>query len=336
MNKLADFGTVQHVSITILVDNRADLIANSTETVKRYTDNPLMAEHGFAALIDLHQGSAKTRILWDAGITAITLMENMRRMDIDPATIDKIAISHGHNDHVGGVTEVLKAMDLAPKAQKWEKDIPIDTLREAAQGRSVPLVMHPAGLRERWGIQKDGSKYGPIPGPPHAVWEALGAEMVLTEGPYNLGPGCWTTGFVPRLSFETSGISKNRVYRVAGQASENNPFIPDYLEDDQAIAICVQDKGLVIVSGCAHAGILNTIRHAQTISGVDKVWAILGGFHLARASDEDIARTIDEVQAMKPTLITPSHCTGFKAISQFAHRMPEEFVLGLVGTTYLF
>jgi 7,8-dihydropterin-6-yl-methyl-4-(beta-D-ribofuranosyl)aminobenzene 5'-phosphate synthase len=265
-------------------------------------------------------------------------MENMRRMAIDPATIDKIAISHGHHDHIAAVAEVLKAMDVSPKPQKWEKDTPIDTLREAAQGRRVPLVIHPAAFRERWKIQENADKYGPVPGPPRALWEALSAEITLSEGPYNLGPGCWTTGFVPRLSFETSGISKNRFYRDADRAADedNGPFMPDHLEDDQAIAIHVQGKGLVVVSGCAHSGIVNTVRHAQKISGVDTVYAILGGFHLAPASDEDIARTIDEIQAMEPALITPSHCTGFKAISEFARRMPEEFVLGLVGTTYLF
>jgi 7,8-dihydropterin-6-yl-methyl-4-(beta-D-ribofuranosyl)aminobenzene 5'-phosphate synthase len=113
-------------------------------------------------------------------------------------------------------------------------------------------------------------------------------------------------------------------------------LIRDDLEDDQAIVINVQDKGLVILAGCAHSGIVNTVHYAQKISGVDKVWAIVGGFHLAPSEDEEIERTIDEIERIGPKVIAPSHCTGFRAISRFAARMPDEFVLGVVGTTYLF
>ena len=81
---------------------------------------------------------------------------------------------------------------------------------------------------------------------------------------------------------------------------------------------------------------MNTVNYAREISGVDEVWAIIGGFHLAPANDEEIERTIDEITKMRPAMVVPSHCTGFKAISRFANRMPEEFVLGVVGTTYLF
>jgi 7,8-dihydropterin-6-yl-methyl-4-(beta-D-ribofuranosyl)aminobenzene 5'-phosphate synthase len=108
------------------------------------------------------------------------------------------------------------------------------------------------------------------------------------------------------------------------------------LEDDQAIVIHVKDKGLVMLTGCAHAGVINTVTYAQEISGVERVWAILGGFHLAPAKDPDIERTIDEIQKLGPALVVPSHCTGFKAISQFAARMRAQFVPGVVGTQYLF
>jgi 7,8-dihydropterin-6-yl-methyl-4-(beta-D-ribofuranosyl)aminobenzene 5'-phosphate synthase len=81
---------------------------------------------------------------------------------------------------------------------------------------------------------------------------------------------------------------------------------------------------------------VNTVNYAKEISGVDRVWAIIGGFHLISSTDEEIQRTIDEIKKVKPTMIVPSHCTGFKAINQFANQMPDEFVLGVVGTTYLF
>jgi 7,8-dihydropterin-6-yl-methyl-4-(beta-D-ribofuranosyl)aminobenzene 5'-phosphate synthase len=198
-----------------------------------------------------------------------------------------------------------------------------------AQGSRVPLIAHPAAFRERWGTGKDGKKYGPnlIP---RGEWEAAGAEIVLAEGPSQLGPGCWTTGYVPRSSFEKAGIPPRRSYR------QGDAFIVDQLEDDQSIVINVKDKGLVVLTGCAHAGIINTLHYALEISGVTRVWAVLGGFHLAPANDEDIQRTIDEIQALDPALVAPTHCSGFKAISEFARRMPDAFVEGAVGTRYLF
>ncbi len=333
MPKIENFGETENVAVTVLVDNRADLIVKSTDTVKYYTEKPLLAEHGFASLIDLKD--ANTRILWDAGITQIVLLENMKRMEMDPATaeglaIDKIALSHGHGDHTAAVTDVLKAIAVRPEPKKWEQDPTPEELRSWMEGRRVPLITHPAAFRERWSRQKDGTIFGPVLPPPRDEWEAAGADIILSEGPYKLGPGCWTTGLVPRLSFEKSGRPSTLAYR------QGDAFIHDGIDEDQAIVINVKDKGLVIVSGCAHSGIVNTVNYAREISGMDKVWAIIGGFHLARAKDEEIQRTIAEIKELKPTLISPSHCTGFGAISQFAAQMPDEFVLGVVGTTYLF
>ena len=113
-------------------------------------------------------------------------------------------------------------------------------------------------------------------------------------------------------------------------------FERDLVEDDQAIVIHVQDKGLVVLAGCAHSGIVNTVNWAREISGVDRVWAILGGFHLVPASKDEVERTIDEIEAMHPAMVVPTHCSGFTAMRRFAERMPEQFILGAVGTTYLF
>lgn len=328
MEKAKDFGQVENVAVTVLVDNRADKIVKSTDTVEYFTEEALLAEHGFSALIDIKD--VGVRILWDAGVTRITLMENMRRLEIDPTTIDKIALSHGHGDHTAAVTDVLKAMDVKPKAKEWEQGAPAEEIRSWVEGRRVPLIIHPAAFRERWRVKEDGSRYGPILPPPREEWEAAGAEIVLSEGAHELASGCWTTGTVPRLSFEESGIPSWVVYR------QGDEFLADDIVEDQAIVINVRGKGLVIVSGCAHSGIVNTVEYAREISGVSEVWAILGGFHLARSSEEEIQRTIDAIKSYQPELVVPSHCTGFKAILEFAVQMPEEFVVGIVGPTYSF
>jgi 7,8-dihydropterin-6-yl-methyl-4-(beta-D-ribofuranosyl)aminobenzene 5'-phosphate synthase len=328
VSKIEGFGETEKVAVTVLVDNTADLIVKSTETVIRFQDEALLAEHGFAALVDLQGG--ETRILWDAGLSEIALPENMRRMKIDPTTINVIALSHGHGDHTGAMTDIIRAMGRRPEGREWDPDASMDEILEWVKGCPVPLVAHPAAFRERWGIDEDGRKHGPHTCAHREEWEAAGAQIVLSEGPHRLGPGCWTTGAVPRLSFETAGRSGKRFYR------DGDRLLPDDLADDQTIVINVKGKGLVVVTGCAHSGIVNTVNYAREISGVDRVWAILGGFHLAPASDKEIRRTIEEIRQMKPVLVVPTHCSGFRAISQFARQMPQQFVLGVVGTTYLF
>jgi 7,8-dihydropterin-6-yl-methyl-4-(beta-D-ribofuranosyl)aminobenzene 5'-phosphate synthase len=322
------FGEVKDVEVTILVDNRADLIVDSSDSVKRFTDKPLLAEHGFAALINLK--SADKKILWDTGMAPGTMLENMKRMEIDPASIDIIAISHGHRDHTAGVAEILRTMDTSPTTEEWEAGVSPQELVEGTEWRRIPLIAHPAAFRERWSFPENGKVYGPVLPPPQDEWKALGAEIVLSEGPYPLAPGCWTTGEVPRLSFEKSGRPSTMRYR------EGETFLPDDIEEDQAIVIHVKDKGLVVLSGCAHSGIVNTVQYAMEISGVDEIWAILGGFHLARSPEDEITKTVEEIKGFKPKLIAPSHCTGFKAMCLFADQMPDEFIYGVVGTTYLF
>ena len=327
MSRIENFGETQNVEITVLVDNRADMMLESTDTVKRYTDEPLLAEHGFAALVDLQD--AGVRILWDAGVTTIALPENAERMEIDLTTVDKIALSHGHDDHYAAMTDVIKRIAGRPSFREWNEGVTSEEIQSWIASHKAPLIAHPAAFRERWGIDQDGKKYGPGI-VPRAEWEAAGADIVLSKGPRELGPGCWTTGAVPRLSFEQAGTPPALHYRAGDE------FIRDYLDDDQSIVINLKGKGLIVLTGCAHSGVVNTVNYAQEISGVERVHAILGGFHLARAKGQDIQRTIDAVGEIKPALVVPSHCTGFEAISQFAQQMPDEFVLGTVGTKYLF
>ena len=323
------FGAAEAVEITVLVDNRADLIVESNEQVKYYTDKALLAEHGFSALVHF-PGDPPTRILWDAGVTPVTLLENLRRMEIEPGSIQRVALSHGHHDHTAALTALLMAMDLVVDAREWDQPVSASAVDAYQAAARLPLVAHPAAFRERWGRKEDGTWVGPFPPPPWQTWESLGVTIQRAEGPHQLAPGCWTTGYVPRLSFEHSGRPTHLFYR------QGDTLIPDDLEEDQAIVIHIQGKGLVVLSGCAHAGILNTVRYAQQISGVERVYAVIGGFHLARSKAEDVQATIEALQELAPAVLVPCHCTGFEATCAFAREMPDAFLPGVVGATYAF
>jgi 7,8-dihydropterin-6-yl-methyl-4-(beta-D-ribofuranosyl)aminobenzene 5'-phosphate synthase len=327
MNVSLEIREVDRVSITILVDNKADLMLESTDQIKYFTEKPLLAEHGFSALIQLDESD--DRILWDAGVSRIALIENMRRMNISSSSISAIALSHGHMDHYAAMTVLLEQMDLVPEDKVWEEVVTQDVVEAWREGHRIPIVAHPAAFRERWWLKDDGNLVGPFRQPPEEMWLASGAKVVRSEDPYELAPGCWTTGYIPRESFEESGRPSQLRYR------SGDDFIPDDIEEDQAIVINVRDKGLIVLSGCAHSGILNTINHALNISGIDRIYAIIGGFHLAHADDEEINVTIEQIKALKPSYVIPSHCTGFAAIQRFSQDLPDEFVEGVVGASYL-
>jgi 7,8-dihydropterin-6-yl-methyl-4-(beta-D-ribofuranosyl)aminobenzene 5'-phosphate synthase len=323
-----DIGSVDQVSLTVMVDNKADLIVESSEQVKYFTKVPLLAEHGFSVLIRLdNKGSA---ILWDAGVSKVALLENFRRMKIDVTSIHKIALSHGHLDHYAAMTDVLEALDILPEDKEWGATVKAEEVETWIEASRIPIVAHPAALRERWWVNDKGNFVGPFFPPPEQEWQALGAKIALSEEPYRLDNGCWTTGYIPRVSFEKSGRSEKLRYR------KGSDFHPDDLEEDQAIVINIEGKGLVVLSGCAHSGIVNTIAYAMSFSKIDTIYAVIGGFHLARASDDEIDQTIEYFREVKPSFIIPCHCTGLHAISRFAQEFPDQFIEGVVGTTYLF
>jgi 7,8-dihydropterin-6-yl-methyl-4-(beta-D-ribofuranosyl)aminobenzene 5'-phosphate synthase len=293
------------VAITIAVDNYSDVLLESVPGVDRYgkTDEPLLAEHGFS--VHLRLGEAGREILLDAGVSTAAVPHNFSRLELDPRAVSQVVISHGHPDHTGALEWLL-------------------TMR----GGGTPVVVHPDAFLERWRRLSDGSFDGPRQQDRRA-WEDWGAAIVSVTEPYDLAPGCLATGPVPRRTdFE-------KVTRAAFR-TEGSERVRDPILDDQSIVINVKGKGLVVVSGCAHAGILNTVLYAREISGVDKVWAVLGGFHLGGAGEEQVQRTIAELKALEPELVMPCHCTGFEATRRFAEEMPGRFVLGAVGTTLKF
>jgi 7,8-dihydropterin-6-yl-methyl-4-(beta-D-ribofuranosyl)aminobenzene 5'-phosphate synthase len=320
-------GSVGSAAITVVVDNKADLIVESSERVRYFTDAPLLAEHGFSALIQLDDSEG--RILWDAGVSHVALLENLRRMGVNPASIEAIALSHGHEDHYAAMTALLLERDYPPQVQEWGPELDPSAVEAWLEEARVPLVAHPAAFRERWWRKDDDTLVGPYLPAPVGAWEALGVRLVFSEAPHQLGPGCWTTGYIPRESFETTGRSERLHYRDGAK------LFPDDLEEDQAIVINVEGKGLLVLSGCAHAGIVNTVTYARKRFGVERVCAVIGGFHLAEASDEEIEKTVAYIQSLEPLLVVPGHCTGLKAARRFAQEMPEQFVEGVVGATYL-
>lgn len=288
------------VEVTVLVDNFIDSTLRSTPGISRFKDRnieePLFAEHGLSLLIEITHPGGKSSFLLDTGSTGLALSYNAEKMGIDLKGLEGIFLSHNHKDHTTGLETVL-----------------------AITG-PVPVFIHPYGFYTKW----VKSRSSPLEKDRLA---GMGAQWQAEEGPQPMSPFLLTTGTVPRVTDfeEIIGQSDRKVEKNG--VMETEKFL-----DDGALLMKIKGKGLVIVTGCAHSGIVNTIDHAQTLGGNEKIHAVIGGFHLTQGSPEQINKTIQALKEKEIRYLLPLHCTGFQAMASMWQAFPETYVIPSVGT----
>lgn len=317
---------VDEVKVTLLMDNSLDLLIPSIEVAERFIfspkwltkfngnpnifDAPLpYAEHGFSALISVTRGEKQSTALFDTGVTSKGLLWNMDALEINPADIQAIILSHGHPDHAMGLPGILERLG----------------------SRNLPMVLHPDAYLDRKLILPNGVELG-LAAPKKVDFLRENIEVIESIGPSML---------LEDMLLISGEISRRTAFEKGfpiHYAQRENVWEPDPLiMDDQCAIINVREKGLVIVTGCGHSGIINTIRNAQEITGISKIHAVLGGFHLSGASFEpQIPPTISALLEINPRYLMPGHCTGWIATHQIARAMPEAFIPNSVGTTLTF
>ncbi|MDZ7620821.1 MAG: MBL fold metallo-hydrolase [Patescibacteria group bacterium] len=255
----------------------------------------LMAEHGLAYWIE----DGSQRILLDAGQGGV-LVANAYRLGVELTKLDAVVLSHGHYDHTGGLNHALRG------------------------NQPAAIYLHPDALKPKFARNKDGTGRSiGIPDVSELAVRRHRDRMVFTEKPTSLGGGFMVTGPVPRLTdFEDTG----------------GPFFldprcgtPDPINDDQAVFFD-SSQGTVVLLGCAHSGVINTLRYVRQLTGNRPIHAVLGGMHLAAASDERLNRTIDELRSLDIACLAPAHCTGRAATAAMWQALPDRCLPFHVGT----
>lgn len=308
---------VDKVEILTLQDNYVDVAAfDGTEIVQRALPvkdmeikNSILAEHGFSAIVTIYADDNPRSILFDFGFSEHGAAYNADALEVDLTAIEAMVLSHGHMDHFGGLEQ------LADRVGK----------------KGIELVLHPTAFRKSRYIKvTDESKIN-LPALTREKFENVGICIVESQTPRMLLDDCVLfLGEIPKQTEFEKGFPRMH-YDGDGESKW------DPIEDDTAIAINVKGKGLVVLSGCAHSGIINTVKYAKEVTGVDDVFVVMGGFHLTGADFEPIIEpTTDALKALNPRYIVPTHCTGRKAIMHLEKEMPDNFLLNMSGTKMVF
>jgi 7,8-dihydropterin-6-yl-methyl-4-(beta-D-ribofuranosyl)aminobenzene 5'-phosphate synthase len=315
---------VDEVVITTLVDNSYDGLLGDMGPARRTgmgrpprvkadqfeggtTMTGLVAEHGFSALVTVRRNDRSHTVLFDTGISPEGMAGNIERLSIDAAAIEAVILSHGHFDHAGGFPGLVR-------------------LRRRA---GLPLTLHPLVWTRRRAVLPGRSPME-LPTLSRRALESEGFTVIERRQPSVVLDGSvLVTGEVDRTTDFETGMPYH-------EARHNGRWEPDPLIlDDQAVVVNVRDRGLVVLTGCGHAGAVNIVRHAMRLTGVDRLHALLGGFHLSGPAFEPIIDpTVAALGELAPELIVPAHCTGWRAQHRLAAALPDAFVPNAVGTTF--
>jgi 7,8-dihydropterin-6-yl-methyl-4-(beta-D-ribofuranosyl)aminobenzene 5'-phosphate synthase len=315
---------VDEVIVTTLVDNTYDALLPGDERTSRApfgaglaqapqfeggtTAVGLMAEHGFSALVSVRRGTATTTVLFDTGLSPDAMVTNADRLGVDLSQIQAVVLSHGHFDHAGGLAGLA-----------------------ARQGtRSLPMVVHPA-IWTRRRLAMPGREPEELPTLSKRALEGEGLTVIERREPSLLVDGCvLITGEIDRTTdFERGMPAPHQAW--SGSSWEHDPLVLD----DQALIVNLRGRGLVVLTGCGHAGVVNIVRQAQRLTGVPTLHALLGGLHLSGPAFEPIiGSTVGALSEMQPALVVPGHCTGWRAQHALAATMPAAWVAGSSGTSF--
>ena len=328
---------VDSLSVLVLTDSSYDTPRPGTSKWVKIRRSPLMSasdyrkvlhnEWGLALVLESRIGGDTRNLMLDYGYTPEALMNNMEVMGIDGAKVQGMILSHGHFDHFGGLIGFL---------QKYRSRLPADlTLYVGGEDNfcNRKTASGAPGHFADWGVLD------------RRELDALKVKIVYCDQPTVIMGHAFTTGTIARRSFEK--VLPNTLVEYskkngigcdipAANAKAEGKFVPDQHLNEHGTCFNVKDRGLVVISSCGHAGIVNTVLQARETSGVGKVHAVLGGFHLFPADDEYLRRTVAELKTLDPDVVVPMHCSGPGFVTTMREMLADRLVTSTTGTEFTF
>lgn len=328
---------VDRLAVRLVIDSFHDILTRSkhvgniqverTGTIRGPQGNRMLqSQWGFATHLESQRNGETRQVLLDFGSTAEVLFHNYDLLKIDPAQIDALIVSHGHDDHFEGMVPMLRRYRATMR-----KDLQVyvggeDTLCYRwipfGQENSISYVLDRKSV------------------------EAANVKIALAQKPTVVAGHAFTTGEIPQVSFEKILPTPHVEVGMRGglgchstlfsHGSEEGKTIVDDFPGEHATCYHVKNRGLVVISSCGHKGIVNSVRQAQAVSGVQKVHAVMGGFHLAPASESYIAQTVQALKKINPDHVMPMHCSGPGFINAMQNELPEKLVLSYTGSRFIF
>ena len=325
MLKLAQ---ADRAEILILVDNVTDNLSSVPAYVE--TEMPRLwkrglklwsgrcmccAAHGLACAVTVWRGDTAHTLLFDTGPDDSVLGRNVERLGFDMGGIESIVLSHGHWDHSGAMLLALEMIQLSNG------------------GRPVPTYMHPGMYRSRAMKAADGSMRPFADVPSQAQLEQAGALVVnAIEPQLILDDLYYVSGEIPRVTAFETGMQGQHRRTLDGQGWEPDPLVID----ERFIAVSVKGKGVIVLTACSHAGVVNVMTHARDCFAGETLHGVLGGFHLSGGNERIIPETVAELRAFELKMIAAAHCTGWRAVNALANAFGEAVAPAAVGKVYRF
>jgi 7,8-dihydropterin-6-yl-methyl-4-(beta-D-ribofuranosyl)aminobenzene 5'-phosphate synthase len=329
--------TVDKLAITVVVDGAFDLFMRpaqshgvSVQPGRRLADyrRTLHNEWGLSLWLESQMAGAGRTLLLDYGYTPAVLANNLELLGLDPARINALVISHGHYDHFGGLMGWL---------DRFRGVLPADVKLYAGGEDNFCRRVTPAGQTGQF------NDFGTLDR--RALAERK-ITTVLAEQPVVIEGQAFTTGRIQRNSMEKvlpnswvqfgmhEGIGCDPAKYL--KADMDGKTVPDEHIHEHATCFNVKDKGLVVISSCGHVGIVNSVRQAQQVSGIEKVHAIVGGFHLAPAPQDYLKQIVAEIHKLQPDVVIPMHCSGLNFVQEARAQMPDNLLLSTTGSRITF
>jgi 7,8-dihydropterin-6-yl-methyl-4-(beta-D-ribofuranosyl)aminobenzene 5'-phosphate synthase len=319
---------VERVEVLILVDNSTDILSSSGRDSEGELARSLRrgakslssrclccAVHGFACIVTAYRGDQRESVLFDSGPESYAFVRNVERLGVDLGQIGSIVLSHGHWDHVGAISDAIRGC-----------------LKDTGR-RSVPVFAHPDMFQPR-GMRMKGGDVLPMDDVPSIIeLEAFGARVVSTrEAISDMQNLFYLSGEIPRNTEFEKGLPGH-----VRRTSDGTDWEPDEeIRDERWLGVNVEGKGVVVLTACSHAGVVNVCQHAQSVFGSVPVYSVIGGLHLAGATEMLIPQTVSSLGSLGLKMIAPGHCTGWRGTAALREAFGEAVVSPTaVGKRYI-